>query len=420
MASRSQASAAPMETEPMVSSDQASPPGRQGAGPETSARPPQRARTRSAEKRRKEAEKAQRRAEKAATAAAAAASAARHPQPTIFTAPGMSTLAGVAAGIADQIRSKLTSNGHRAADSASGGSGPTYAAGAPQHAPFSESQKSWLDDALADSLGAALARFGEHLDGELASLRNDVAAVRFEASEAAVAVGTVRASVDELRGASDASWLKHSKHEAAIAQLTERVAAAERAAKEAASSAGASSSSAAPTSEAPSVPWDKRQHAIIGSLGWDEHPAELVRRAQESLTEASVPRKAWTHMAPIVPASGRGSSVEIWFGAPESLQEARIAVRALAKSYMAGKCVWLDARRDRAESAPVRATHRLAEALQEGGASGVTKDVSGRSVKVGGTRYGYIAQGRVRWTPAALAKMTAKAREAAAAYAEAL
>lgn len=404
----------------MISSDEASPPGRQGAGPGTSARPPQRSRTRSAEKRRKEADKAQRRAEKAAAAAAAAASAARHPQTTIFTAPGMSTLAGVAAGIADQIRSKLTATGQRAADTASGAPGQTYAAGAPQQAPFSETQKSWLDNALADSLSTALARFGEHLDGEIASLRNDVAAGRFEASEAAAAVSSVRTSVEDLRGANDASWLKLSKHDEAIAQLTQRVAAAEKAAKEAASSAGASSSAAAPTSEAPSVPWERRQNAILGSLGWDEHPAELVRRAQEVLSEAAVSRKTWTHMAPIAPASGRGSSVEIWFVAPEALQEGRIAVRALAKTYMAGKQVWLDVRRDKAESAPVRATYRLAEALQESGFTGVSKDVSGRSVKVDGTRYSYIAQGRVRWTPIALAKMTAEAREAAAAYAEAL
>lgn len=125
-------------------------------------------------------------------------------------------------------------------------------------------------------------------------------------------------------------------------------------------------------------------------------------------------------MAPVVPASGKGSSVEVWFSSPEHLQEARIAVRAQAKSHMSGRVVWLDARRDRAESAPVRATHRLAEALQEGGATGVTKDVPGRSVKVAGVRYGYIAQGRVGWTLAALASLTAEAREAASAYAEAL
>lgn len=195
---------------------------------------------------------------------------------------------------------------------------------------------------------------------------------------------------------------------------------AEKAAREAATSASASSSSAAPTSECPSVPWERRQHAILESLGWDEPPAELVRRAQEILQQAAVPRTAWTQMAPVMPAGGKGSAVEIWFSCPEHLQEARITIKALNKCYMAGRRVWLDARRDLAESAPVRTTHRLAEALQEGGAVSVTKDVSSRSVKVAGVRLGYVAQGRVRWTPAGLSALAAEAREAAAAYAEAM
>lgn len=301
----------------------------------------------------------------------------------------MASLAGVASGIADHIRARLTTGGQRTSDPASGSTGPSYAAGPTASAPFTEHQKSWLDDALADSLGTALAQIGEHLDGELSSMRSDIGAVRFDASEASVAVGTLRSSVDELRRTSDASWLKHSKHEAALQQLTQRVAAAEQAAREAAFSASTSSASAAPTSEAQSVPWERRQLAILGSLGWDESLAELVRRAQECLQEAAVPRKSWSQMAPIAPANGRGSSVEIWFVVPESLQEARLAMRALGKSYIAGRTVWLDARRDRAESAPVRATHRLAEALQEGGAQNVTKDVSGRSIKVAGVRFAY-------------------------------
>lgn len=129
-------------------------------------------------------------------------------------------MAGVAAGIADQIRSKLASTGQSRAPAS--GSAPTYSAASPSErghasAPFSESQKSWLDEAVADSLGTALAKFGEHLDGELSSIRTDVAAIRFEAREASASVAGIRPGMTELQRTSDSSWLKIASHEAALA-----------------------------------------------------------------------------------------------------------------------------------------------------------------------------------------------------------
>lgn len=149
------------------------------------------------------------------------------------------------------------------------------------------------------------------------------------------------------------------------------------------------------------MPYERRQHGIVAGLGWDEEPATLVERAVEVLTDAQVPRDAWGHLSPILNRDGRGSAAEMWFEEAAALQRARLAVRALQRSYVSGRTVWLDARRERAEVVPVRVMHRLHEALCEAGVDQVVKDLPGRSIRSGTTRIAYVAQGRGRWTAAA-------------------
>lgn len=95
-------------------------------------------------------------------------------------------------------------------------------------------------------------------------------------------------------------------------------------------------------------------------------------------------RDAWSHLAPITSKSGQGSSAELWFQDPADLQKARLVVRALRRSYLDGRVVWLDARRERAENLPVRNTHTLPDAIKEAGINDVVKDIPGRTVRAAG------------------------------------
>lgn len=154
-----------------------------------------------------------------------------------------------------------------------------------------------------------------------------------------------------------------------------------------------------------------------------------MERAQEILAEAGVDRSTWAGMAPLTPASGLGSAAEVMFTTPQALQTARLVVKSLRREFVPGKPAWLDAKRDRAEAAPVRMVHRLHEALQDvvraaspaqgAAAPTVTKDIAGRAVRVNSLRVAYISQLRVRWTPAAADFFGPEEKDAAAAYAEA-
>lgn len=170
--------------------------------------------------------------------------------------------------------------------------------------------------------------------------------------------------------------------------------------------------------------------AILGSLGWDTLPEELLHNATDALQRAGVPPSSYSHIAPLVPAQGRGSGAEIFFHTPTALQQARVAVRSARISYVANKYVWLDAKKERSETAPARMIHRLHEAVAEAMLARaairgqtvprVDKDVPGRSLRVDGQRAAYIAQLRVRWTAAGMAAFTEQERADAAAFAEAM
>lgn len=283
-------------------------------------------------------------------------------------------------------------------------------------APFTPAQR-WLDAALADSIQTALVKFGGRCDRQLDEVRASVEDVRFEASEAAVAAsaakGLAATTAEQTRTLSS----KVDTHDSALKALETKLAALEVSVSE--NRAVGSGASAAASSEAPSIPYERRQHAIVANLGWDEQPADLVERAVAVLCDAGVPRDAWSHLSPVLNRDGRGSAAEMWFHDPTALQKARLAVRALRRTYVEARTVWLDARRERAEVLPVKITHRLAQALSEAGVPQVVKDVPGRSVRSAGTRIAYAAQGRVRWTAAAAPVLSPEQREAAASFAEA-
>lgn len=190
------------------------------------------------------------------------------------------------------------------------------------------------------------------------------------------------------------------------------------------------SASASSASENGPIPYEQRQRAVLGCLGWDLFPEDLMRNASDALMRAGVPPQSCSRMAPFVPAQGRGSGAEIWLLSPQAFQQARVAVRSSRISFIPNKYVWLDAKRERSETAPARIVHRLHEALAEALQARVVergqrlprigKDVPGRSLRAEVQRVAHVAQLRVKWTAAGLALFTPDERGAAASLAEAL
>lgn len=303
-----------------------------------------------------------------------------------------------------------SSSGARRPEPAQAAYAPSSAT-APEDAPFPPEQSSWLraaiSDAISNAVGSSLESFGQHLDVQLNNLRSDVAAARFEASEAsAVALGT-RETAQE--------------HERRLSNLAARFDELERLTRLSATSSTAS--------EQPSIPYEKRQLAVIGSLGWDSPPEQFLERAMETLQRAGVAASAYSHVAPLVPAHGRGSGAEVFFHSAAALQQARIAVRSARVSFVPNRFAWLDAKRERSENAPARIIHRLHEAVVDALTARaaergqplprVDKDVPGRSLRLDNQRAAYVAQLRVRWTAAGVAALTDQERSEAVAFAEA-
>lgn len=117
-----------------------------------------------------------------------------------------------------------------------------------------------------------------------------------------------------------------------------------------------------------------------------------------------------------------GSMAEVAFVDSASLQTARIAIKARRHEFVAGKTAWLDEARTRAETAPVRFMHRLADAIGEleaerADASAVVRDVRSRGVACGGKKVAYICDERVVWTSHGVQRYGADDRAVAAAAA---
>lgn len=174
--------------------------------------------------------------------------------------------------------------------------------------PFSAEQSSLLRHAMADMMGIALERFGGHLDAELSSARESVAAVRFEAAEASLTAASAKqVAADAARIIAQVD-VSVRAHDSDLAALTSRISELE---KQMRLAPPASSSS-----EASSIHYEQRQLAIVGSLGWNEQLGTLVERVQSVLAEAGVDRATWHGMAPLTPAGGLGSAAEIMFCTP--------------------------------------------------------------------------------------------------------
>lgn len=216
-----------------------------------------------------------------------------------------------------------------------------------------------------------------------------------------------------------------TRHDAAISAAASRLSDAEAAAAAAQRSVDAlsaqverlSSSAASGAGVA-----EGRRLARIGGLGWDTAAAELESRAIALLTAAGVERQAYGPVAAAVGRNGTGSAAETVFRTPAALDEARIAVRALKREYAPRTTAWLDVARTRAENAPVRTMHRIADMLVEIERARpdrlpVRREAGSRSVTVGETRVAHVSADKVMWTPAGVSRYAASDRADAEAVA---
>lgn len=275
-----------------------------------------------------------------------------------------------------------------AAAGRSAGPQPPPAAASPQPsqpatrpAPFSQEQTDWIRTALGDAVGASLSAFAQHVQAEVTELRTEVATVRFETAETAA---RLQRSEDKVAAAADAAKRALDQAEQARGEIDALAARVERM-----SSAGGASSG--------------RTVARIGCRGWDEQSHVLERRAKELLELAGVPAAELRSVAAAVGRTGLGSSCEAAFVDSEALDRAAVAVKAARKCYVAERPAWLAAARTRAELAPIRQMHRLADFLSDslegsGSAARVTRDAASRAVAVAGVRAAVVAADRIVWT----------------------
>jgi hypothetical protein len=115
------------------------------------------------------------------------------------------------------------------------------------------------------------------------------------------------------------------------------------------------------------TPYHQRTLAIMGALGWNVEPNELVLRAKKVLATCAV---EFASIVSLVPSyrSGPGSSVDLEFATADGLQKAKRLIRKAAIPVIPSqphKTVWLDVRKTRDETKPSRLLHRAADYMWE-------------------------------------------------------
>jgi hypothetical protein len=297
--------------------------------------------------------------------------------------------------------------------------------------PFTPAQSDWLQK----TLGSALAVFGD-------AVETRVIAVEELTNKMSVNVLTMdeRLAVVEIAAERQKIEMQQLKEDMetklAIAQrcATEVVATSQRVEQEikdvkqqigSGSGSGSGTSSARPAS----VPYEMRQCAIIGSLGWDTEAETLLKRAMEVIQAAGIAENEYHSMQPVVARSGKGSACECWFNSPLQLQQAKSRVRAAAKKYDDRRDVWLDARKTREEMQPARMVHRIHEVLQDlaaGRSAGrwtMQKSPGARTVSVSiidnpnTIVMARVMNGKIRWQPWGLEHLTEHERVTAEEFA---
>ena len=265
---------------------------------------------------------------------------------------------------------------------------------------------------MKNAFGSALQAFGSHIEGMFAEHEARLKTLDTE-------LGAVKEKLalleEDPRSSENQQAVEKSMKE--FEELKKEI----QDVKDAHSSAGVASAPPSVPSHVPLLPYDQRVIARIGNLGWDDTGGVVVTRAKEVLQEAGVQDSVWKSMAAVNPK--KGSPVDLFCATPNYLKTSRLAVKSLDKTFARGKFVWLDAKKEWAETRPTRMVHRVHDCLADFEVSRqdkqmVEKDTRGKIVKVAGQRMGFTLHGEWRWTDAAMQRYSAEELEMARAYVE--
>ena len=170
------------------------------------------------------------------------------------------------------------------------------------------------------------------------------------------------------------------------------------------------------------MPLEQRTLARLGNLGWDTRSEELQRRGDELLVLAGVTAAEVIEKAPIVSRRGTGSSMQILFATPASLQRAKLGVRRAARQFEPGRTAWLDVQKSEVELRPSRVLQTLLLYLTDLEADRpqpkvLEKRLPARTICEGDIVLCRVAGERVRWSAAGMLRWDAGTRRDAEAIA---
>jgi hypothetical protein len=278
----------------------------------------------------------------------------------------------------------------QASSAAAAASAAGKRAEAPSANPFNAEQSAWLGLALTDTLTT----FGGHVQKKIEEVETKAQAAHDE-------VHKLRAELKLEKQGQDARIEKIERH---IATTTPSASAAER-------------------RPLPSRAEEPQTVARVGNLGWDDSMQTLLQRAADVLREAKVDPASYSAVCAVTSKTGVGSMAEISFRSPSALQTAQLQVKALGKSFVQDRTVWLSPKRSLAETQQAKMVHRIAETLSDIEAIredplDVVKSLREKIVRVGTHRVAFIADRKVRWTAWAVQRYAEEDRDMAKAYAE--
>ena len=287
----------------------------------------------------------------------------------------------------------------------------------PSRIPFDKPQTKWLQNMLADTCEV----IGVHVEERITTLETQVAEQQRKLSK----IDDLELQVKDLTQKIEAMKVQVEdvdiKHTNEVNRVEARIDSAGGSHQQAAN--GLVGSNNEPIV---AVPYELRTVAVIGNLGWDTPKALLLERAGAVLTQAGIDPSDHTSPSAVTGKDLKGSRVELRFHTPERLQSARLAVRALGKTFTEGErkyYVWLDAKKEKNETKPRRIVHRMAECLEDVEAGrddklDVTKVLNTKFIKVGPHRVGYVFKSEWKFTRWGIDRYSDEIREMATAYAE--
>lgn len=258
----------------------------------------------------------------------------------------------------------------------------------------------WLERALQSSLAA----FGQQVHARVAAVESQVQAAAARADTAAQVAESAHAAATHATQQSEGAVAAAARVDASMDTLRTDLEALRLELWTHVAGQRAGGSDSQPSTLV----------ARLANLGWDDAGDVLLRRADEVLAAARVPREAISALSAVVGLQQLGSACE----------GARVAVRGLRMAFGNGRPVWLDRKQSAADQRTVRAVHRAYEVLADVEATmqpslPVVKDVPARSILAGRQRVLFVSRGDVQWTRYGASRYDEEDRRLVAAFASA-